>query len=120
MANSQARSLRKHMTPQEVKLWVRLRELKGQGLHFRRQVPRGKYIADFACLKRRVIAEVDGSQHAMGAHARRDQARDWDLAKEGYVTLRFWNPEIDDNLDGVVETILAACWKTIPLSLQET
>ena len=111
MPSSQARSLRKRMTPQEVKLWVKLRELKGQGLHFRRQVPRRDYIIDFACLRRKVLIEIDGSQHGMDGHVRRDQVRDRVLAEDGFVTLRFWNAEIDANLDGVVETILAACEK---------
>jgi very-short-patch-repair endonuclease len=111
LANSQARSLRKRMTPQEVKLWVKLRELKGQGLHFRRQVPRRDFIIDFACLKPRVLVEVDGSQHGMDGHLRRDQVRDRILAADGFVMLRFWNTEIDHNLDGVVETIFAACMR---------
>ncbi|SEC68718.1 Very-short-patch-repair endonuclease [Rhizobiales bacterium GAS188] len=109
MANAIARSLRKRMTPQEVKLWVKLRELKEQGFHFRRQVPRGSYIVDFACLRQRVVIEVDGSQHGTEDHSRRDVVRDRHLASDGLVTLRFWNVEIDRNLDGVVETILAAC-----------
>ena len=116
MANSRARSLRKRMTPQEVKLWVRLRELKERGLHFRRQVPRLDYIVDFACLKRRILIEVDGSQHGVGSHVRRDQTRDRILAEDGFVTLRFWNAEIDRNLGGVVDTIFAACREAIESS----
>ena len=67
MANEKARALRKRLTPQEVKLWVKLRELKTFGFHFRRQVPIGPYIVDFATLSARVVVEIDGGQHNMGA-----------------------------------------------------
>jgi very-short-patch-repair endonuclease len=60
------------MTPQEVKLWVRLRQLREQGHHFRRQVPRGPHVLDFACLKSRLIVEVDGAQHGFDAGLARD------------------------------------------------
>jgi very-short-patch-repair endonuclease len=105
MADQQARQLRKRMTPQEVKLWVRLRELKQQGYHFRRQAPRGRYILDFVCLRSRLVVEVDGAQHGFDAHVARDMRRDDYFAERGFRTLRFWNNEIDQNLDGVVETI---------------
>jgi len=72
MANEIARSLRKRMTPQEVKLWVHLRSWRKQGFHFRRQAPRDDYVLDFVCLKHRLIVEVDGGQHNFGGHARRD------------------------------------------------
>ena len=63
MANEVARSLRKHMTPQEIKLWCQLRYLNQQGFHFRRQAPLGNFIVDFLERKRRLVIEVDGSQH---------------------------------------------------------
>jgi very-short-patch-repair endonuclease len=105
LANEVARHLRKVMTPQEVKLWVQLRALKAQGLHFRRQVPRNGYIVDFACLKARLIIEIDGAQHGGPSHLARDVKRDVDLAGDGFKVLRFWNNEVNENLDGVVETI---------------
>jgi hypothetical protein len=64
------------MTPQEVKLWVRLRELRQQGYHFLRQAPKGRYIVDFVCLKSRLIIEVDGAQHGFDSHVSRDTKRD--------------------------------------------
>jgi very-short-patch-repair endonuclease len=76
-----------------------------QGHHFRRQVPRGPHVLDFACLKSRLIVEVDGAQHGFDARLARDAKRDRLLAYRGFRTLRFWNNEIDQNLDGVVETI---------------
>jgi very-short-patch-repair endonuclease len=68
--------LRKSMTRQEVKLWVRLRELRALGHHFRRQSPLAPYVVDFECRRSRVIAEVDGHQHGFDNHRQRDAARD--------------------------------------------
>jgi very-short-patch-repair endonuclease len=107
MANERARALRKSMTPQEVKLWVQLRQLREQGFHFRRQAPLEGYILDFVCFKHRLIVEADGSQHGEEAGLMHDAPRDAHFAELGFRTLRFWNLEIDDNLDGVVETIIA-------------
>ena len=112
MANETARALRKRMTPQEVKLWVRLRELRQQGYHFRRQAPRGGAIVDFVCLRHQLVVEVDGGQHGFDAHARRDADRDRRLAERGFRTLRFWNGDIDGSLDSVVETIWHALQDT--------
>jgi very-short-patch-repair endonuclease len=112
MADEQARQLRKSMTPQEVKLWVQLRALRQQGHHFRRQVPKGRYILDFACLRSGLIIEVDGAQHGFDANTLRDTRRDRYLAERGFRTLRFWNNEIDENLDGVIETIWHALQQT--------
>ena len=105
MANGIARRLRKEMTPQEVKLWVHLRSWRGRGYHFRRQVPQGRAIVDFACLRHRLIVEVDGGQHNADDHALRDHVRDARLNQAGFTVLRFWNNEVDDNLGGVLEAI---------------
>lgn len=107
MSLAKARQLRKTMTPQEVKLWVQLRKLRAQGFHFRRQAPLEGYILDFVCFKYKTIVEADGSQHGQDAGASHDARRDAFFAAHGFRTLRFWNHEIDFNLDGVVETILA-------------
>jgi very-short-patch-repair endonuclease len=108
MANEVARRLRKTMTPQEVKLWVHLRSWRQRGFHFRRQSPRDGYIVDFVCLKHRLIVEADGGRHNFDDHATRDLRRDHHLARDGFRVLRFWNSDIDQNLDGVLETIDAA------------
>ena len=105
MANEIARRLRKVMTPQEVKLWVHLRALKEQGFHFRRQVPREGFIVDFACLKSKLVVEIDGAQHGLDGHREKDAERDTRLGAAGLKVLRFWNNEVNENLDGVVETI---------------
>lgn len=109
MVNEQARRLRRTMTPQEVKLWVHLRSWRERGYHFRRQSPREGYILDFVCLKSRLVVEVDGSQHGRHSQAKHDQDRDRRLKQaEGLRVLRFWNIDVDRNLDGVLETILGA------------
>ena len=105
VANEVARRLRKVMTPQEVKLWVHLRALKQQGFHFRRQVPKQGFIVDFACLKSRLVIEIDGAQHGEPGHQGRDMERDAKLKAAGFMVLRFWNNEVNENLDSVVETI---------------
>ncbi|GLI92838.1 endonuclease domain-containing protein [Methylocystis echinoides] len=107
MSVARARALRKTMTPQEVKLWSMLRQLRPQGFHFRRQVPLEGYVLDFVCFKYRVIVEVDGSQHGEDDGLRHDARRDGMFAANGFRTLRFWNHEVDANLHGVVETIMA-------------
>src|SRR2546423_10270726 len=118
MANEIARSLRKRMTPQEVKLWVHLRAWRKHGFHFRRQAPREGHIVDFVCLKHRLIVEVDGGQHNFNAHAKRDVKRDNHFASQGFRALRFWNHDVDRNLDGVLETIAAALRTPHPTSLR--
>jgi very-short-patch-repair endonuclease len=104
-----ARHLRKTMTPQEVKLWNWLREsLSPQGFHFRRQVPLGSLIVDFACISARLVIELDGSQHGSPKGQERDSKRDMDLNLLGYRVLRFWNYEIDREKSVVMDTIFAA------------
>lgn len=95
------------MTRQEVRLWLRLRALRPQGFHFRRQVPMGSYVLDFACLRARLGIELDGEHHGLGRQRQHDMARDSALSSMGLRIIRFWNVEIDTNLEGVVEAIMA-------------
>ena len=83
MANGTARDLRKSMTRQEVKLWLRLRELRTLGHHFRRQSPLKPYVVDFECRQSRLVVEVDGHQHGFDEHRERDSIRDSELRKRG-------------------------------------
>ncbi|MDZ4367411.1 MAG: DUF559 domain-containing protein, partial [Afipia sp.] len=106
MPNENARSLRKRLTLQEVKLWVSLRGLKSLGFHFRRQAPIGKYIVDFVSFRDRIVIEADGGQHGLQEDQNADRIRDAFLASQGFTVLRFWNSEIDRNLDGVMERIV--------------
>jgi len=105
MANLRARWLRNNMTPQEVKLWVQLKHLNQNGHHFRRQVPIAPFIVDFAEKSSRLVIEVDGSQHGEDAQQVKDSNRDSSLDKLGYRVLRFWNIDVDTNMDGVIDTI---------------
>jgi len=117
MANEVARGLRKRMTSQEVKLWVHLRSWRKRGFHFRRQAPRDGYIVDFVFLKQRLIVEVDGGQHNFDLHARRDAERDRNFTEQGFRVLRFWNNEIDRNLEGVLTLIDEALGNPHPAAI---
>ena len=108
MSVLRARELRKSLTPQEARLWVRLRALRALGFRIRRQAPFRGYYLDFVCFERRVVMEVDGSQHGREEGRARDEVRDAVLRREGFEVLRFWNREVDENLDGVMETIFRA------------
>jgi very-short-patch-repair endonuclease len=76
LANEIARKLRKRLTLQEVKLWVKLRKLKPLGFRFRRQAPIGPYIVDFVSFTSRLVIEADGGQHNMASGIRSDHVRD--------------------------------------------
>ena len=106
MPVANARRLRKTPTEAETRLWSRLRRRQIDGHRFRRQVPLGSYVVDFACLEARLMVEVDGGQHAERIDA--DAARTAWLEGRGYRVLRFWNNDVLANTDGVVETIRAA------------
>ena len=97
-----ARSLRKQMTPQEVRLWNRLKTWRADGFVFRRQVPIGAYIVDFACFHPKLVIEVDGGQHGLDEHLARDAVRDAWLEGEGFRVVRVWNMDVHGNLEGVL------------------
>jgi len=103
-----ARALRKKATKAERILWRRLRG-GNLGFKFRRQVPLRGYIVDFACFEKKVIVELDGSQHADPAHRQHDAQRDAALEHLGFRVLRFWNHEIYDRLDDVLNGIYETC-----------
>jgi very-short-patch-repair endonuclease len=98
-----ARSLRKTSTPHEQKMWTFLRSRRFIGFRFRRQVPIGPYIVDFVCYGRRLVIELDGSQHADDPT---DPIRDAELNRRGFRVLRIWNGDFVLNegsvLDGIV------------------
>ena len=83
------------------------------GTHFRRQVPIGPYIADFACMAARLIVEVDGSQHGHDAGMQKDAKRTQWLEQQGYRVLRFWNNEVTRNIKGVLEAIHAELYGSL-------
>ena len=114
MSKFRARELLKSLTPQEARLWLRLRALRAQGFHVRRQAPFRGYYLDFVCFERRVVVEVDGSQHGQDEGRARDEVRDAVLQREGFRVLRFWNREVMENLDGVMQTIFGALGDACP------
>jgi very-short-patch-repair endonuclease len=102
-AHARARTLRHNMTEAERRVWQILRSHGMNGYKFRRQVPIGRYIADFACHEARLIVEIDGGQHDRSSP--QEAERSGFLQNEGYRILRFWNNEVLANPDGVHATI---------------
>lgn len=101
--------MRREPTDAERVLWRILRSRRLAHLKFRRQVPIGNYIADFVCFEHRLIVEADGGQHA---DSDRDERRDAWFRAQGFQVLRFWNTDILQAADGVVDTILRATGRT--------
>ena len=99
---SRARNLRRNQTAAEELLWVRLRNRQLEGHKFRRQVPRGPYAVDFACLRKKLIVEVDSGQHSVPLRRAKDRVRSVWLEANGYRVLRFWNHEVQGNIEGVL------------------
>jgi len=106
VANQRARIFRRQLTDAELSLWNGLKALNLPHTHFRRQVPIGPYVADFACHAAKLIVEVDGGQHGQDECVASDAERSTFLEARGYKVLRFWNPDVLCNTDAVVETIL--------------
>jgi very-short-patch-repair endonuclease len=103
-----ARRLRLNQTDAEARLWRHLRHWPMEGTHFRRQVPIGAYVVDFACMAARVVIELDGSQHGLDNNVAHDAARTCWLEAAGYRVIRFWNNDLINNMQGVLESIYAA------------
>jgi very-short-patch-repair endonuclease len=91
--------LRKSLTPQEFKLWFYLKS-KNLGIKFRRQHSIGPYIVDFYCKEKNLVIELDGSQHLEAKEY--DRERDSYLQTLGIKVIRFWNNEIDKNIEDVL------------------
>jgi very-short-patch-repair endonuclease len=100
-----ARRLRRNSTDAERRLWLRVRDRRLDGWKFKRQVPVAGYVVDFLCADARLIVELDGGQHAVRAAA--DNKRTEVLEAAGYLVLRFWNNDVFENIDGVLEEIVA-------------
>ena len=101
-----ARILRHNQTDTERELWHLLRGRELAGHKFRRQVPLGPYIADFVCLSARLIVELDGGQH--GEQITYDSERTKWLEARDFRVVRFWNNQVFEERDAVLETILSA------------
>jgi very-short-patch-repair endonuclease len=85
------------------------------GVRFRRQQPIGPFIVDYYCASARLVVEIDGGGHALERKSERDRERDRTLEREGIRVLRFWNTDVLQNLEGVLESILTAIGRPSPL-----
>lgn len=96
--------LRTNQTTQEIILWSKIRR-EQLGVKFRRQYSVGPYILDFYCPEKKMAIELDGSQHL--------ENKDYDIERSDYLTVlgikvvRFWNNEVNANIDGVVQKIIS-------------
>ena len=102
---TRARSLRQADNDAEAALWSDLRARRLNGYKFVRQLPIGRYFADFACREEMLVVEVDGSQHADSAY---DRERDAAMAELGWSVLRIWNVDVLMERESVLDTIVAA------------
>ena len=102
---SNARTLRKNMTPEEKHLWYDF--LKRLPLNVRRQHNIGDYIVDFYIAEKKIVIELDGRQHLMREHQEADAERDAALAAWGITVLRYSNNSIRNNFGAVAEDILS-------------
>jgi len=109
-----AKDLRRNMTRVERKLWKALNGKK-LGYKFRRQQAIGEYIADFVCMEKKLVIELDGDQHAE-IRAKHDSLRTAFLKQYGYIVLRFPNNAVIESLEGVVDAIAEALSSLPPLT----
>ena len=104
-ARVRARALRQSQTDAEALLWSKLRSRQMLDLKFRRQHPLGKYFADFVCVEVGLVVELDGGQHGDAAAVEYDRNRSDDLAAMGFRVLRFWDNEVLNETNAVLEKI---------------
>jgi very-short-patch-repair endonuclease len=97
-----AKRLRREQTNAERVFWFCVRDHRLAGLKFKRQVPIDRYIVDFLCADHKLVIELDGGQHATTDETNRTRI----LEAMGYLVLRFWNDDVLENTDGVLEEIL--------------
>ncbi len=102
-----AKELRRNLTPAEAKLWTHLRAHRMGDVHFRKQHAIGNYIVDFCAPVRKLVIELDGSQHL--EQAQYDAERTAFLESKGFRVLRFWNHAVMNDLD----TVLTVIWDAL-------
>jgi len=103
--------MRNAPTPAKRKLWGYLRASQVDGVKFSRQIAVGPFIADFCARSRKLVIELDGSQHGELEELRRTR---W-LEREGYTVVRFTNWQVMGDIEGVHRAIVAACRDCPPL-----
>ena len=110
-----ARQLRNNATDAERALWRWLRRRQLGGYKFSRQLPVEGFVCDFICREAKLIVEVDGGQHDLDRF--KDEQRTALLEGAGFNVIRFWNNEVLENIEGVLQTILRALAPDPPLPL---
>jgi very-short-patch-repair endonuclease len=113
ITRQRARAMRINQTNAEKLLWSRLRRRSIGDMRFRRQPPLYGFITDFCCLERRLVIELDGDSHAEQPDY--DAWRTERLVQRGFRVLRFFNEEVKNNLEGVIEAIWQAVQAPPPL-----
>jgi very-short-patch-repair endonuclease len=101
-----AKKLHRNMTPAEAKLWAQLRAHRMGNVHFRNQHAIGNYVVDFCAPRKKLIIELDGSQHL--EQEEYDAERTAFFESKGYRILRFWNNDVMNDLDAVLKVIWSA------------
>ena len=104
-----ARELRNNATEVEGLLWRHLKNRQLEGVKFRRQQPIESYIVDFISFEKKIAVELDGGQHSENGDY--DEQRDACLTANGFTVLRFWNNDVLENIEGVLEVIREQCLK---------
>ena len=102
--------MRTGQTDAEAKLWLHLRGKRFSGHKFKRQQPIGPYIADFVCFRQGLVIEADGGQHADASEY--DHTRTSWLKSQGFRVLRFWNNDVLQDTEAVLDVILNALERT--------
>jgi very-short-patch-repair endonuclease len=104
-----ARELRNNATDVERLLWRRVRNSQLEGVKFRRQQPIETYIVDFISFEKKIVIELDGGQHAESSEY--DEQRSACMRANGFTVVRFWNNDVLENIEGVLEIIRQQCLK---------
>jgi len=104
MVSEHVKQLRENLTNAELRLWHEVRR-SALGHKFRRQHPLGPYVVDFICLAQKLIIELDGGQHGEPENAAKDAKRTEWLESSGYRVIRFWNNDVLQNIEGVLQRI---------------
>jgi very-short-patch-repair endonuclease len=99
-----AKKMRREPTDAEARMWRLLRDRRLAQFKFRRQVPFQNFILDFVCFEKRLVVEIDGSQHADSEH---DTAREAVLLAQGFRIARYWNNDVLQRYASVLEDVLA-------------
>jgi len=104
---AKAKVLNRNLTPAEEKLWAHLRAHRTGDVHFRKQHAIGHYIVDFCAPRKKLIIELDGSQHLEQQDY--DKERTTFLESKGYRVLRFWNSAVTND----IESVLGVIWDAL-------